>query len=109
MALPFSLSIGDVMLLSSLAWKIGRAFTSGRAGAPSEFREVENELSGLNTAIDLLAESIDADDSILASADDKTKDGLDKILGCCRQVSSQGRGRQPYVFKTDVLADAGEP
>ena len=39
------------MLLSSLAWKIGRAFTSGREGAPAEFTEVKNESEGLAIAL----------------------------------------------------------
>lgn len=74
-------------MLSQLAWKLGCAFTSGRSGAPSEFQEVENELTSLTKAITLLTEALDKDDGILARADEKTKDGLDKILECCRQVS----------------------
>ena len=74
------------MLLSQLAWKIGCAFTSGRSSAPTEFQEVENELTSLTKAITLLTEVLDRDDSILARADERTKDGLDKILECCRQV-----------------------
>lgn len=74
------------MLLSQLAWKLGCAFTSGRSGAPSEFRAVENELTSLTKSITLLSEALDRDDSILARADEKTKDGLDEILECCRQV-----------------------
>lgn len=80
------ISIGDVMMLSGLAWKIGCAFTSGRAGAPAEFQEVENELIGLKTAITLLAETLDSDDSIITKADVRTQEGLTKILECCRQT-----------------------
>lgn len=80
-------SVADIMELSQLAWKIGCTFTSGRPGAPAEFREIENELTSLTKAITLLAEVLDKDDSILARADEKTKDGLDKILECCRQAS----------------------
>lgn len=79
-------SIGDILMLSQLAWKIGCAFTSGRAGAPAEFREVENELHGLTKALTLLAEALDQDDSIISRADERTKEGLDKILECCRQT-----------------------
>ena len=73
-------------MLSQLAWKIGCAFTAGRAGAPAQFQEVENELKSLTTAITLLAESLDEDGSLLARADERTQEGLDKILGCCRQT-----------------------
>lgn len=79
-------SIGDILMLSQLAWRIGRAFTSGRAGAPTEFQEVENELHGLTKSLTLLAEALDQDDSIISRADEKTKEGLDKILECCRQT-----------------------
>lgn len=74
------------MLLSSLAWKIGRAFTSGRSGAPAEFQEVENELDSLKKSITMLADTLDTDDSLLDRADDKTKEGLTKILDCCQEV-----------------------
>ena len=67
-------------MLSQLSWKIGCAFTAGRAGAPAQFREVENELKSLTTAITLLAESIDEDGGLLARSDAKTREGLDKIL-----------------------------
>jgi hypothetical protein len=79
-------SVGDILMLSQLAWRIGCAFTAGRASAPAQFQEVENELKGLNQAIMLLAETLDEDGSLLQRADDKTKEGLDKILGCCRQT-----------------------
>ncbi|MCJ1248125.1 hypothetical protein MMC30_005340 [Trapelia coarctata] len=79
-------SIGDILMLSQLAWKIGCAFTAGRQGAPAQFQEVENELKSLTTAVTLLAESLDEDGSLLARSDDKTREGLNKILGCCRQT-----------------------
>ena len=79
-------SIGDILMLSQLAWKIGCAFTAGRAGAPAQFHEVENELRSLTTAITLLAESLDEDGSLLARSDERTREGLDKILSCCRQT-----------------------
>ena len=53
MALP--VSIGDVILLSQLAYSIGRAFSSGRKSAPAEFLEVQNQLFALGGALGLLA------------------------------------------------------
>ena len=73
-------------MLSQLAWKIGCAFTAGRAGAPAQFQEVENELKSLTTSITLLAESLDEDGSLLERADGRTREGLDRILSCCRQT-----------------------
>ena len=79
-------SIGDILMLSQLAWKVGCAFTAGRQGAPAQFQEVENELKSITTAVTVLAESLDEDGSLLARSDDKTREGLNKILGCCRQT-----------------------
>jgi hypothetical protein len=48
MASPFS--FGDAYQLSRLALKLGKAFTKGRKSAPTEFREVENQLYSLSAA-----------------------------------------------------------
>ena len=85
--MAFSPSIGDIMLLSSLAWKIGQAFTSGRGGAPAEFQEVKNELTSLSTSINVLCDTLDEDGSILDQADEGIKQGMDTILGSCQQAS----------------------
>ncbi|KAL8791601.1 MAG: hypothetical protein Q9195_005806 [Heterodermia aff. obscurata] len=77
------LSVGDAMMLGSLAWKIGCAFTSGRSGAPSEFREVENELKSLQESFTNLADTLGEDGSISSRADDRTKEGLGTILSSC--------------------------
>ena len=49
MATP--ISFGDAYLMSKLALRLGRAFTKGRKSAPSEFRELENQLYSLSTAL----------------------------------------------------------
>lgn len=79
-------SIGDLMMLSSLAWKIGSAFTSGRAGAPAEFQEVENELQSLKTSLGVLLDTLSGDHSIFSRADRRTNDGLGTILASCSTV-----------------------
>jgi hypothetical protein len=81
-------SIGDILMLSQLAWKIGRAFTAGRKGAPAEFLEVETEVNGLAKALKLLAETLfaDADDGLLKKADKETRDGIATILTSCQQT-----------------------
>ena len=80
--------IGDILMLSQLAWKIGCAFTAGRKGAPAQFAEVEQELQSLAATVTLLADTLHEDDSLLAGSDEKTRDGLTKILGCCSQSLS---------------------
>lgn len=52
------LSVGDILMLSQTAWKIGRAFTQGKKSAPSEFSEVERESNGLSDALKLVAETL---------------------------------------------------
>lgn len=53
MTLP--VSIGDAILLSTLAFRLGHAFTSGRKSAPDEFQEVQNQLFSLGKALEVLA------------------------------------------------------
>ncbi len=73
-------------MISQIAWKVARAFTAGRSGAPKEFAEVENELQSLTTSLDQLAEALEEDAGLLAAANDKTKAGVSKVLICCRQT-----------------------
>lgn len=53
MALP--VSIGDGILLSTLALRLGRAFSSGRESAPDEFQEVQNQLYSLSKALEAVS------------------------------------------------------
>lgn len=73
-------------MLSSLAWRIGSAFTSGRAGAPAEFQEVESELESLKTCLGVLLNTLNGDQSILSRADRRTNEGLGTILASCSVV-----------------------
>lgn len=73
-------SVGDILMLSQTAWKIGRAFTQGRKGAHHEFVEVESEAQGLSEALKLVAETLHSDGSILSQADESTQDAITTIL-----------------------------
>lgn len=53
--MAWPVSIGDAVLLSTLALRLGRAFTSGRKSAPNEFLEVQNQLYSLSEALKVLA------------------------------------------------------
>ncbi|KXT14486.1 hypothetical protein AC579_840 [Pseudocercospora musae] len=74
------LSVGDMLMLSQTAWKIGRAFTHGKKSAPSEFAEVEREANGLSEALKLVAEALHEDGSILFQANPDTKSAVNTIL-----------------------------
>ncbi len=49
--MAFSISIGDAILLAQIAGRLAKTFTKGRASAPAEFQEVENELYSLSAAL----------------------------------------------------------
>ncbi|KAK5133177.1 hypothetical protein LTR08_008113 [Meristemomyces frigidus] len=80
------LSVGDVIMLSQTAWKIGRAFTQGRKSAPSEFSEVENEANGLSDALKLVAETLFTNDSLLSRAEPETRAAISTILESARKT-----------------------
>ena len=74
------LSVGDILMLSQQAWKIGRAFKKGQYSAPEEFAEVEREANGLSDALKLTAEALHADGSILSRAEPETLSAVNAIL-----------------------------
>ncbi|KAK3071363.1 hypothetical protein LTR53_008768 [Teratosphaeriaceae sp. CCFEE 6253] len=80
------LSVGDILMLSQTAWKIGRAFKQGKQSAPSQFAEVEREADGLSEALKLVAETLHADGDVLSQADDDTKTAVNTILESARKT-----------------------
>ncbi|KIX00530.1 uncharacterized protein Z518_10670 [Rhinocladiella mackenziei CBS 650.93] len=52
------ISFGDAYLAAKLALQLGRAFTKGRKSAPAEFREVENQLYSLSSALFALKDAL---------------------------------------------------
>lgn len=100
MALKSSLSVGDILKLSHTAWKLGRAFTRGTKGAPSEFAEVERELNGLSEALKLVAESLHEDDSILSQAEDQTKHAVNTIF---ESVAKTLQDLESFVERYQVI------
>lgn len=82
------LSIGDILMLSQQAWRIGRAFTQGKKSAPSEFAEVEREANGLSESLKLVAETLHSDGSILAQAETETRGAVNLILESAQKTLS---------------------
>ncbi|KAK0841367.1 hypothetical protein LTS02_016865 [Friedmanniomyces endolithicus] len=74
------LSVGDILMLSQTAWKIGRAFRQGQTNAATEFSEVEREADGLSEALKLVAEALHTDGGMLSRADEDTKSAVNSIL-----------------------------
>lgn len=74
------LSVGDIIMISQTAWKIGRSFTQGKKSAPAEFARVEHEANDLSNVLKLAADTLHADDSILLRADEQTAQAVWAIL-----------------------------
>ena len=49
--MSFGIGIGDIVLLSDLAHRLGTTLTSGRKGATAEFQEVQNQLFAIGKAL----------------------------------------------------------
>jgi hypothetical protein len=74
MSLP--ISVGDAILLSQIAWSIGKAFTSGRKSAPAEFAEIQDLLFTLGEALKALAEDLPSSNHV--AQDEKAADKQDE-------------------------------
>jgi hypothetical protein len=81
-------SIGDVLMLSQVAWRTGRAFSSGRKTTPREFIQIDAELNGVAKALKLLAETLFADptEAILSQVDKRTQSGIAVIILSCKRT-----------------------
>lgn len=81
-------SIGDVLMLSQVAWRTGRAFASGRASAPGEFLQIESELNGVAKSLKLLAETLllDGSEQLIQQAGAHIQNGLATILLSCKRT-----------------------
>lgn len=95
-------------MLSQVAWKIGCAFTTARAGAPEEFLEVESELVCLTTALDQLAETLDDDVEILANTNETAQVGICRVLIRCRQTL-QDLNSFVTRYQDPIRSESGPP
>lgn len=82
------LNVGDILMLSQVAWKTGRAFIAGRKHAPIEFQAVEVDVGGLAQALKQLAETIhaQADVSLISECDHNIQNGVALILSSCQRT-----------------------
>lgn len=81
-------SIGDILMLSQKAWKIGSAFAACQKQALSDLSCIEVEIGGLAKALTLLAETLyaECESDLLQSADQQTRAGFAAIIGSCKRV-----------------------
>lgn len=57
--MSFGIGIGDIFLLSRLAYTLGKTLTVGRKEAPAEFQEVQNQLFAISNALKLLSGTLE--------------------------------------------------
>lgn len=81
-------NVGDILMLSQICWKIGRAFSAGQQSAPIAFRDVETELNGLARGLKQLAEVLhtEADKRLIMDAAEHTQHGIEIILSSCKRT-----------------------
>jgi hypothetical protein len=87
------ISFGDAYLMGKLALRIGRAFTKGRKSAPSEFREVENQLYSLSSALCALKDAPASNNAVGAQDSHHpqprhigTEDAITVMLHSCEET-----------------------
>jgi hypothetical protein len=56
--MSFRISIGDILMISGLAYRIGKTLTTSRKSAPGEFSEVQNQLFAISNALRLLSATL---------------------------------------------------
>jgi len=81
--------------MGKLAFKLGRAFTKGRKSAPAEFREVENQLYSLSSALCALRDAPASNKAVLGqdpqqpqSGQSNTGDAITVMLKSCEETLS---------------------
>lgn len=80
-------SHGDILKLSQVAWRLGRAFTVDQTNAPIEFKGVEVKLSALARALKELAEVLHTDTCIrfVEEAAKNIHHGIRLIIESCER------------------------
>jgi hypothetical protein len=84
-------SIGDVLMLSQVAWRISRHFSPRHnpgACLPPEFVMIEDELANFSKSLKQLGESLVSEgvESFIHSADQKVQDNIGTILRSCHRI-----------------------
>lgn len=98
MSLASPLSIGDAILLATIAYDLGKAFSSGAKSAPAEFAEVQSLLFSIGDALDLVGKTCAGRPK--QEVPDKTASKLDGILHNCQSVL---KSLEHFVEKYSVL------
>lgn len=98
MSLASPLSIGDAILLANIAYKVGKAFSTGAKSAPAEFAEVQSLLFSIGDALDLVGKTIPA-----RHEQEVAEEAFAKIDGILRNCQSVLKSLERFVDKYSVL------
>jgi hypothetical protein len=81
-------NVGDVITLSQVSWKIGRAFAAGQKSAPVGFQEIETEINSLGKSLKQLAEALHAEANVIfiQQAAEHIQHGIETILRACKRT-----------------------
>ncbi|KAK0739341.1 hypothetical protein B0T21DRAFT_362426 [Apiosordaria backusii] len=110
-------SIGDVIAMSKISWKIAQAFTSGRKSAPFEFREVENQLYSLSSALvafkdacggDIAALSVESSKLPTRFQSNEQNEGLQSVAWLLNSCNETLKHLENLVNKYSALATGAE-
>lgn len=87
----YGVSIGDVLMLSQVAWRISRLFSprhNAGTSLPPEFVVIEDELGSFSKSLKLLGESLVSEgiESFISSAGHKVQDNISTILRSCHRI-----------------------
>lgn len=81
-------TIGDILMLSQLSWKIGRAFVAGQKSAPVEFQEIETGIHSLAKQLKQFAEALhtEAETGLIKNASKHVQHGIGVVLDFCKRT-----------------------
>jgi ElaB/YqjD/DUF883 family membrane-anchored ribosome-binding protein len=95
-----TLSVGDVLMQSQTAWKIGRTFSNKRQNTPADFAEIERQANALSEALKTLAEALHSNDAVLHQTEEETKAAVNTVLESAKKTLSDLEG---FVERYQVI------
>lgn len=81
-------SVGDVLMLSQVAWRIARTFTPATEVMPPEFPQISAEINAVSKALKLLAETLFNSNTevVLGQTDRATASAIAVTIDACKRT-----------------------
>ncbi|KAK1760373.1 hypothetical protein QBC47DRAFT_366974 [Echria macrotheca] len=102
-------SIGDVIAMAKLAKTIAEAFTKGRKSAPAEFREVENQLYSLSTALAAFEDAQDSSAQLAALTAATQRPNGQSVAGMLSNCNETLKHLENIVSKYSAITEEQDP